>query len=104
VGKSIPTGKYHWFEDDQVFVLWNWVWVEDDDEDIESRDCNEMSDGTSGNKEQSTDDDKEEDSDDGIPAITHCVVFKCLGYIKEHHYQEVLINASEKHIKGKTFQ
>jgi len=47
-----------------------------------------------------TDDDEEEDSDDGIPAIAHCVVFICIGCTKEHCYQEELINASEKHRKG----
>ena len=91
MSKRIPTDKYYWFENDQVFVLWNWVWVEDDNrednEDHESRDGNEMNDGASGNEDQSTDADnkddednvdKEEDSNDGIPAITHCVVFKCI--------------------------
>ena len=89
-----------------MFILWNWVWVEDDDEDVESRDGG---DGASGNEEQCTDvdnegdDDEEEDSeatDDGIPAITHCVIFKCIGCTKEHCYQEVLVKASEKHRKG----
>ena len=118
MSKAIPTSKYHWFEDDQVFILWNWVWSEDNDEDNESRDG---SDGTSG--EQCTDvgneddddnecdddnegnGDEEEDSetmDDGIPAITHCVIFKCIGYTKEHRYQEVLIDTSEKHRKGES--
>jgi len=62
--------------------------VEDDGKDVESRDS---SDGASGNEEQCTnvdnedDDDEEEDSeatDDGIPAITHCVIFKCIGCTK----------------------
>ena len=113
MSKAIPTSKNHWFEDDQVFILWNWVWAEDNDEDNESRDG---SDGASG--EQYTDDDnecdddnegdggdEEEDSgtmDDGIPAITHCVIFKCIGCTKEHRYQEVLIDAGEKHRKGES--
>jgi len=108
VSKSIPTDKFNWFEDNQVFVLWDWEWVKDNEEDVTS----EISDGAITTEQHYTDignesDDAEEaDSeatDDGIPEITHCVVFKCIGCIKEHHYQEVLINTNQKCRKGESF-
>lgn len=43
------------------------------------------------------------DSDaDVIPAITHSVVFKCIGAQKEIHYQEILALVAKKIKQGET--
>jgi len=44
-------------------------------------------------------DSSEKEPDDGIPAITHSVVFKCIGYNKESRYQELLALAQRKRAK-----
>ena len=38
--------------------------------------------------------------DDSVPAITHSVIFKCIGAHKEIHYQEILAAANRKLEKG----
>ena len=63
--------------DNQVFVIWNWTWLAA--EDIESSDgekCLSESDSIQSAMDNS------EDESDGIPAITHSVVFGALGVIK----------------------
>ena len=40
--------------------------------------------------------DSEDDDNDGIPAITHTVIFKCIGAHKEDEYQEHLALAKKK--------
>ena len=45
-------------------------------------------------------DDSSNEEDDDIPAITHSVVFKCIGCTKELRYQELLALASQKIKKG----
>ena len=50
-----------------------------------------------------SDDSSNEKEDDDIPAITHSVVFKCIGCTKELRYQELLALASQKIKKVKQF-
>ena len=38
--------------------------------------------------------------DDSVPAITHTVIYKCIGAHKEKHYQEILAIAGRKHENG----
>ena len=87
-----------------MFVLWDWVWVEDE-EDVD-RDASEKSDDEEECNDTDNEDDygsdKEDDNEeshDGIPTITHSIIFKCIGCTKEHCYQAVLIKANEKHRK-----
>ena len=49
-----------------------------------------------------TDDTSNEDNlvPAAVPAITHSVLFKCIGADKERNYQEVLYTAAKKHGKG----
>ena len=58
----------------------------------------ELGDAASSNSEESGND--EEAEDDNIPAITHTVVFKCIGCTKELCYQELLVLANQKRKKG----
>jgi len=100
--------RYHFF-DNKAFVLWEWDWVEDDEvEDSISEASNVLSarsspelisDYDAGHSPQALPDDTSED-DDAIPAITHSVLFKCIGADKERNYQEVLCSAAQKHGKG----
>ena len=48
-------------------------------------------------------DDSSYEEDDDIPAITHSVVFKCIGCTKELRYQKLLALASQKIKKEKQF-
>ena len=43
-----------------------------------------------------------ESDDDSIPAITHAVIFKCIGVHKERRYQDILCEASRKLDDGAT--
>ena len=100
--KAVDTNGYQFFEGDQVFVIWEWEWLEDhsDPESNHSEDDQETDDfdATDNN-----DDDDEEDEDE-IPAITHSVTFKCIGSTKEACYQEVLALAKQKIKKGENVQ
>jgi len=77
--------------------------VEDDDKNLKNTDSNKCNEDQSTDADNEDDADKEEDGDNDVPAIARCIVFKCIGCTKEHCYQEVLINASEKHRKGEMF-
>ena len=35
-----------------------------------------------------------------VPLITHSVIFKCIGHLKESRYQEVLASAKKKMAQG----
>ena len=58
----------------RFFVLWNWIWVGD------SSTTPSVSSSTYSS-ESPLDDSSSED--DAIPAITHTVIFKCIGVTKE---------------------
>ena len=78
-----------------MFVMWNWQCLEDSDSEqdgVVSGD--EPRDAAPSNSEESCND--EEAEDDNIPAITHTVVFKCIGCTKELCYQELLVLANQK--------
>ena len=62
--------KVPFFQGDQVFVMWNWQWLEDSDSEqdgVVSGD--EPGDAAPSNSEESDSD--EEAEDDNIPFITH---------------------------------
>lgn len=48
---------------------------------------------------ENTDDSEDDPDDDSISAITHSVVFKCIGCNKENRYQELLALAKRKSTK-----
>ena len=98
--KSVDTIGYHFFEGNQVFVIWEWEWLDSDSESNHSEDDQETDDFDATD---SNDDDDEED-EDKIPAITHSVTFKCIGSTKEARYQEVLALAKQKIKKGENVQ
>ncbi|XP_065892371.1 uncharacterized protein [Dysidea avara] len=82
------------YNDDQVFVMWNWTWL---DENSSNED--ETSSKASG-KIKDVNDESDDDSSNAIPAITHSVIFKCIGSTKEHVYQETLALANKKRSEG----
>ena len=97
----MDTANYQFFEGTQVFVIWNWEWLEDIDIVSDS----EVSNGNDLEPHTIIDTDDEEEADHGVPAITHSVVFKCIGATKEMHYQELLALASRLwHLCAKLIQ
>ena len=92
----MDTSDYNLVESNKVFVIWNWTWlVAVDIESSESEDNVSESDGGHSVMEN-TDDNEDDPDDDSIPAITHAVVFKCIGCNKEKRYQELLALAKKK--------
>lgn len=88
-----------------MFVLLEWDWVEELMEDSSSATPDNQSVGSrqlsaSNSTQQLLDDMSDSDS---IPAITHTVLFKCIGTDKERRYQEVsrsMCLAAKKHGEG----
>ena len=74
--------------------MWNWTWL---DENSSNED--ETSSKASG-KIKDVNDESDDDSSNAIPAITHSVIFKCIGSTKEHVYQETLALANKKRSEG----
>ena len=83
---------YHLFRGSQVFVLWNWVWLEDSRSPTPESICDPANNLLSPGISSTSD----EDEEDTITEITHTVVFKCIGAHKERQYQETLALASRK--------
>ena len=92
-------------------MVWEWEWIEDDVEesssevadDLSARSSPELfSDYSQPTVEHSPTAHTEDTSneDDLVPAITHSVLFKCIGADKERKYQEVLFTAAKKHGEG----
>ena len=91
-------------------MLWEWDWVEDDIVDdsssgtsnnLSARSSPELT--TSDSPPPTADDsllDDTSDDDDSVPAITHTVLFKCIGADKEKIYQDVLYMVAKKHGEG----
>jgi len=78
--------------DNKVFVMWNWTWLDEslsDGEDSSDENVAELSD-------EHNDEHDDDDTDNSIPAITHSVVFKCMGSTKEHEYEEATCLAKKK--------
>ena len=84
--KSIS--KYQLYGCDTVFFLWNWFWVENSSATLS---------GTSSpHRSPTPNDSSSSSSSDEIPAITHTVVFKCIGVTKEKKYQDTLKYAKKR--------
>ena len=85
-----------------MFVIWRWTWIEGESSESEKSsdtdDCRETDGATiaTSTKPDSS------DSDDDISAITHSVVFKCIGCLKEYRYQEILAIVAKKIRQGET--
>ena len=80
---------------EEVLVLWEWSWVEvDSSEETESGSESEVP------VEDLTSDESISVTHDEIPEITHSVIFKCIGVLKEHRYQETLATAARKLREG----
>ena len=93
--------SYTLFEDKQVFVIWDWVWVDG----AEDEDDNSSAASLPQDDQHNTDESGSEeisDSEDLVPSITHTVIFKCTGATKEHRYQELLALAKQKKSTGET--
>lgn len=85
-----------------MFVMWNWAWLEEmsssnDDSSVCSNNVN-----VTEELQDTSDDDTREAC--AIPPITHSVVFKCIGNLKEHRYQELLALAKKKINEGVSVQ
>jgi len=87
-GSAGDLGDYKLFGGDKVFVLWNWIWVGD------SSLTPPVNSPTSSL--ESPPNDCSTSEDDGIPAITHTIIFKCIGVTKEQKYQDTLKYAKKK--------
>ena len=75
-----------------MFVLWNWVWLEDSHSPTPGSICDPANNLLSPGISSTSDEDE-----DTIPEITHTtVVFKCIDAHKERQYQETLALASRK--------
>ena len=84
---------------DKVFVMWKWTWLDecssDGEEDVaklSDEDAAELSDEDAAELS----DEHDQDTNNAIPAITHSVIFKCMGSTKEHEYEEALALAKRK--------
>jgi len=81
--------------------MWNWSWLDESTSDEESSDSVDGSDSVDDVEGSSNNDnDNHDEDDDAIPAITHSVVFKCIGTLKQHEYQETLALAKKKIREG----
>ena len=87
---AIDVSNYQFFGGDKVFVLWNWFWVE-----VSSATPSVTSSPCSSPCSSPPPDDSSSSSDE-IPAITHAVVFKCIGVTKEKKYQDTLQYAKKR--------
>ena len=73
--------------------MWKWSWMED--EELESESESSVHEDSSSDDCSSDNSSSNAVSDDQIPEITHSVIFKCVGVLKEHRYQETLAAASK---------
>ena len=89
---------YQLFDGDQVFIMWNWIWLEECDSSSEI--CSDKEHLSTFESESDRDESGEDELE--VPAITHSVVIKCIGVTKEKRYQELLALASRKRNNGET--
>ena len=86
--RSVDISPYSFFKDDDVFVLWQWSWIDNHPSISPSPipHSNSCTPDLNLDTQASSDLDDEISAiirnDDGIPAITHTVVFKCIGATK----------------------
>ena len=100
--RRIDINGFQLYEGDKVFVMWNWAWFEEihsSNDDSRSDDLN-VTEEFKDDSDASSDDDTKVSSD--ILSITHSMIFKCIGNLKEHRYQEILALAKKKINEGKT--
>ncbi|XP_065884179.1 uncharacterized protein [Dysidea avara] len=93
-GRSVDISPYTFFKHD-VFVLWQWTWLNDTPSTSPSPSPIPHSSSCTPDVisvSQTT----SESEDDDIPAITHTVIFKCIGAHKETAYQDQLKLAKQK--------
>lgn len=82
--------------------MWKWSWVEcvepeSDTSDSQAQQYESLSDDSRGTSANESSPDVSSDLDeDNFPDITHSVIFKCIGALKEHRYQETLALVAKK--------
>ena len=85
--------------DGDVFVVWRWYWVEssdlDDDHSAEDNGDPQDSDNQQDNGSDNEPAGSETDTESGSTAITHSVVFKCVGASRDMNSQVALSFASK---------
>ena len=70
--------------------MWNWTWL---DEDLcDDKESLNFSDEDVA-KESNEEDDDDTSNTDAIPAITHSIIFKCMGSTKKRKYGDSLSGA-----------
>jgi len=100
----VDISPYSFFKDDDVFVLWQWSWIDNHPSISPSPipHSNSCTPDLNLDTQASSDLDDEisaiTHNDDGIPAITHTVIFKCIGAHKETEYQDQL-ELAKKNLK-----
>jgi len=77
--------------------MWNWSWL---DETLSGIKEESSSDVAEESTEESNEHDEDTSSTDTIPAITHSVIYKCIGTLKKHEYQEILAVVKKKMCEG----
>jgi len=88
------------YDGDQAFVMWNYIvltWQNMSDEESFHE---ESSDSVNDDDEESNNHEDDDEDTNAIPAITHSMVFKCNGTLKEHEYQETLALVQKKMREG----
>jgi len=89
--KCIDVASYSLFRGTQVFVLWNWTWLQDSTCPSSPGNSSNYSPDLIPETPSIAATSSGSDSDcDTIPEITHTVIFKCIGVQKERRYQEIL--------------
>lgn len=99
--------KYKLHKDhDSVFVVWKWAWLEDAGASDTNVDSDHDNSGHDNCLNPSSDDPLNPDNDNEVevipPIVNHSIVFKCIGSLKEHHYQEILAQVAQKMDNGET--
>ena len=79
--------------------MWDWLWMHEDSSD-NSTDASSVGSGESDESSTNLDSDNDAAAEISIPVITHSVVFKCIGNLKELQYQEVLALTNKKRKEG----
>ena len=87
-----------------MFILWNWIWLEDSRSPTPESICDPASDPANNSLSPDINTTSDEDEENTIPEITHTVVFKCIGAHKKRQYQETLALASRKLKENSTVQ
>lgn len=93
LSQSIDISAYNFF-DGKLFVVWQWTWLEEEEQSDEPQSKSDIDSSKTLPGDSSPE--SSSDSEDEVPAITHSVVFKCIGAHKEFHYQELLALAAKK--------